>query len=144
MVDPERLRRLLAVLDGYRERLVALRDLPLRTYLGEEAFAGRYLVQAAAQTCIDVANHMIASEGWRVPKDYRDAFTVLEERGVLTPELATRLRALAGLRNRLVHLYDDIDDRLVHDFLSDGLGDLETFASATARFVSEPGGDGVS
>lgn len=143
MVDADRLRRLLSVLDGYRGRLAALGDLPLDTFLDDEAYAGRYLVQAAAQVCIDVANHVIASEGWRVPADYRDAFTVLEEHDALTPELAGRLRALAGLRNRLVHLYDDIDDRLIHDFLQDRLADLEAFAAAAARLAAEPT-DGTS
>lgn len=135
MVDPDRVRRLLATLDHYRRHLARLGDLPLEQYLEEQVFAGRYLVQAAAQTCIDVANHLIASEGWRVPADYRDAFTVLEEEDVVDADLAARLRALAGLRNRLVHLYDDIDDRLVHTFLEERLGDLEAFAAAVARLV---------
>jgi uncharacterized protein YutE (UPF0331/DUF86 family) len=138
MVDPERVRRLLAMVDNYHDHLATLRDLPVETYLAEQAFAGRYLVQAAAQACIDVTNHVIASEGWRVPKDHRDAFTVLEEQDVLADELADRLRALAGLRNRLVHLYDDVDDRLVHEFLQDRLTDLEAFAATVARLAAEP------
>jgi uncharacterized protein YutE (UPF0331/DUF86 family)/predicted nucleotidyltransferase len=100
--------------------------------------AGRYLVQASAQTCIDVANHVIASEGWRVPRDHRDTFAVLEEAGVLDTALAARLRALAGLRSRLVRLYEDIDDLLVHEYLELGLADLSDFASAVAALVAEP------
>lgn len=142
MVDPERVRRLLTLLERYRGHLAALRDLDRDVYVDEQAFAGRYLVQAAAQTCIDVANHVIASERWRVPMDYRDTFTVLEEHDVLTPELATRLRALAGLRNRLVHLYEDIDDRLVHELLQERLPDLKAFATVIAGVVAAAEGDG--
>lgn len=141
MVDVERVRRLLAALERYRGHLTALRDLPLETYLEEGSFAARYLIQAAAQTCIDVANHVIASEGWRVPRDYRDAFTVLEEEDVLDAALAERLRALAGLRNRLVHLYEDVDDRLVHAYLQDRLTDLELFASSVAGLLVQSDGD---
>ncbi|MDQ3989756.1 MAG: hypothetical protein M3291_11260 [Actinomycetota bacterium] len=53
-----------------------LRELPITEYLRGEVYAGRYLVQVSAQTCIDLANHIIASEGWRAPRDFGDTFTV--------------------------------------------------------------------
>lgn len=140
MVDPGRVRSLLGTLETYRTRLAELRELPADRYLREEAFSGRYLVQAAAQTCIDVAQHLIASEGWRTPKDFRDTFTVLEENGVLASALAERLRGLAGLRNRLVHLYAEVDDSLVLEAIGEGLEDLDGFAAAVARFVEASGG----
>jgi hypothetical protein len=83
VVDPDTLRRRLAALALYRARLAALASLPGERFVTEQAYAGRYLVQAAAQACIDLANHVISSEGWRVPIDYHDAFTVLEEHDVL-------------------------------------------------------------
>ena len=135
MVDPGRIRRLLEALAEYRTELERLRDAPLAEYRGERAYAGRYLVQAAAQACIDVANHVIASSGWRAPADFRDAFTVLEEQGVIDPDLANRMRALAGLRNRLVHVYEKVDDGIVHDSLGAGLEDLSNYAQAIARLV---------
>jgi uncharacterized protein YutE (UPF0331/DUF86 family) len=135
VVDPARVRRLLESLGAHRDRLAELGDHPRDRYVDEERFAGRYLVQASAQICIDVANHLISSEGWRVPKDFRDAFTVLEERGVLDTPLADRLRALTGLRNRLVHLYEEVNDDLVHQAIREGLGDLDAFARAVAGFV---------
>jgi len=139
MVDPDRVRRLLDALSSYRERLAELRDMPPDRYVTEQALAGRYLVQASAQACIDIANHVISSEGWRVPKDFRDAFTVLEENGVIEPQLAERLRALAGLRNRLVHVYEEIDDTIIHGALPEGLEDLDVFARAIAGLVEEGG-----
>jgi uncharacterized protein YutE (UPF0331/DUF86 family) len=54
---------------------------------------------------------------------------------VLDSDLAERLRALAGLRNRLVHLYEDVDDSLVHRALPDRLRDLDGFGRAIARLV---------
>jgi uncharacterized protein YutE (UPF0331/DUF86 family) len=89
----------------------------------------------AAQVSIDLANHVIASSGWRTPTDFRDGFTVLEERGVLPSDLAERMRALAGLRNRLVHVYEDIDDRIIYASLPEGLSDLSEYAAAIARLV---------
>ncbi|MBA3575000.1 MAG: DUF86 domain-containing protein [Pseudonocardiales bacterium] len=136
MVDLDRIHQRLQLLTGYLHELRRLRDLPVIEYLQYEVYAGRYLVQVAAQTCIDLANHVIASEGWRTPRDFGDSFTVLHEYGVIDDALAGRLRGLAGLRNRLVHVYDEIDDVRVHQALSTGLPDLDAFATAVARLAS--------
>lgn len=135
IVDPTRVQRLLEGLASYREQLGSLRELPTDEYVREHAFAGRYLVQACAQVSIDLANHVIAASGWRAPADFRDSFTVLEEHRVLEPELAEKMRALAGLRNLLVHVYEEVDDRMVHASLADGLDDLGRYAQAIARLV---------
>lgn len=132
MVDPDRVRRLLANLEAFLAELAAIRKVPLENYRGTAAYSGRYLVQAAAQACLDVANHVISSEGFRVPKDFRDAFTVLEEETLLDAHLAENMRALAGLRNRLVHLYGDVDDELIHSYLAEALTDIGAFARIIA------------
>jgi uncharacterized protein YutE (UPF0331/DUF86 family) len=95
MVDLDRVQQRLELLAGYLRELRRLRDLPVAEYLRNEVYAGRYLVQVAAQTCIDLASHIIASEGWRAPRDFRDTVTVLHEHGVIDDALAGRLRGLA-------------------------------------------------
>jgi len=140
VVDPDRVRRLLEALSAYRAQLAELSAMERPRYLDEQALAGRYLAQVAAQACIDTAGHVIASSGWRAPRDFRDAFTVLEENDVLEQRLAERLRALAGLRNRLVHVYEDVDDGLVYDHIAEGLADLDAFARAIAELLAEDAG----
>lgn len=129
MVDPDRVRRLLGALARYRAALAAPASA--------DPFRRRYLVQVAAQACIDIANHVIASEGWRVPDDFADAFTVLEEHKVLESPLAGRLRALARMRNLLVHVYAEVDDARVAAQVAEGLGDLDDFAKAVAGLLNE-------
>lgn len=130
MVDPDRVRRLVGALGRWRDVLAAE---------PADALARRYAMQAAAQAAIDLANHVIASEGWRVPQDYGDAFTVLAEHEAIDRDLAGRLRALAGLRNLLVHLYDDVDDDRVAREVQRGLPDLALFAETVAALLEEPG-----
>jgi len=52
--------------------------------------------------------------------------------GVLDAEPAERMRALAGPRNRLVHVYEEVDDGIVHESPSEGLSDLSSFSRAIA------------
>ncbi len=66
MVDLDRIHQRLELLAGYLRELRRLRDLPAAEYLKHEVYAGRYLVQVAAQTCIDLTNHVIASPGCEI------------------------------------------------------------------------------
>ena len=128
MVDPARVRRLLAMLEQYRSLLAE--DAP-------DPFRRRHLVQTAAQICIDLAQHVIAADGHRVPRDYGDTFRVLAEVCVIDPELAERLVRLAGARNVIVHLYTEVDDELLARAVRDGgLDDLDLFARRIAGLVA--------
>jgi uncharacterized protein YutE (UPF0331/DUF86 family) len=127
MVDPDRVRRLLTMLERYRG-LLALDD--------PDPYRRRHLVQTAAQISIDLANHVIAADGYRPPRDYGDAFRVLAEEGVLDEALAMRMVALAGARNLIVHLYAEVDDeRLAKAVREGGLDDLDAFARRIARLA---------
>ena len=54
---------------------------------------------------------------------------VIEEQGLVPPDLGKRLRQMAKLRNRLVHLYGEIDDAYVYEFIKADLKDIEEFKS---------------
>lgn len=124
------------MLGRYLTRLRQLAGEPSAAYINDHAYEGRYLVQASAQICIDLANHLIASQAWVPAREFREAFTRLGDHGVLEADLVTRMQSLVGLRNRLVHLYDDVDDLLVHQALADGLADFDAFAQAIAHQAS--------
>ena len=128
MVDPDRVRRLLSMLERYRGLLAA--DDP-------DPYRRRHLVQTAAQIAIDLANHVIAADGYRPPRNYGDAFRVLAEVGVLDDGLAARMVALAGARNLIVYLYAEVDDeRLARAVRDGGLAALSAFAAAIAGLVT--------
>jgi len=83
---------------------------------------------------LDVANHIIAAKGFRAPKDYADTFKVLEEHEVLDKELVMKLRQMAKFRNRLVHLYGEIDDAYVYTFITNDIKDIMEFKKVIADF----------
>lgn len=115
-----------------RERLVGYGDRERDGYLTDEeaVAASKYLLVTAIEDVLSVANHIIASEGWRSPADYGDAFAVLREHEVVSRDLAARLSSMARFRNLLVHVYADVDDARVHRFLQADLGDFDDFATA--------------
>jgi len=129
VVSPERLEEKFRRLGEYLAVLRQLRDVPAQALLGDLVRMGsvKYYLQVSIESCIDVAQHVIASEGFRPPQDYADTFTVLAERGILEQDFAERLRRMAKFRNRLVHLYGEIDDRQVVGMLGGDLGDFDRF-----------------
>lgn len=85
------------------------------------------------ETRIHIANHIIASENYRFPKDNADSFTVLVEQGIVPAAEKDHLTAMARFRNRLVHLYWSVENERVHEYLQGSLDDLERFEQAVAR-----------
>ncbi len=48
---------------------------------------------------------------------------------------------MAGLRNRLVHLYWEIDDIQLYDYLQGELGDFDLFVQHILAFVKQSTAD---
>lgn len=94
----------------------------------------------AVQVCADLASHLIADAGWPPARSLAEAFSRLEERGVLTAGTAEALRRAVGLRNVVAHGYARLEVPRAFDAASAGTADLERFAqeiSAWARAVPE-------
>jgi uncharacterized protein YutE (UPF0331/DUF86 family) len=134
MVNKAKLDQMLSNLRGFLGVLKTLGAVPRDRFLKDADKIGnaKYHFVISIECCIDVANHVIASENYRFPRDNADGFVVLVEQGVLDESLREPLRAMAKLRNRLVHLYWDVDDGAVHDYLQRSLQDMERFARAVA------------
>lgn len=142
MVDPARLRDLLTRIRSRRRDLQSYAALEADDYLSEpeRVHASKYLLITAIEDALAAANHIIASEGFRTPSDYADAFRSLAEAGVLSPDHARRLEGMARFRNLLVHVYTRVDDRRVHEFLRQDLGDLDGLVEAILKGFPDLGG----
>jgi uncharacterized protein YutE (UPF0331/DUF86 family) len=90
----------------------------------------------AVQVCADVANHLIADQGWPAPRTTGEAFTRLAEHGVIAPELAAGLKLAVGFRNVIVHGYAGVELRPLHRASMAGVDDLDAFARAVARWAN--------
>ena len=131
MVSKEKIFQKFSLLDDYMNILKDIAKKPVNTFLKDKILLGsaKYYLQVSIECCLDVANHIIASERFRVPKDYADSFKVIEEEGLVSGELGKRLQQMAKFRNRLVHLYGDIDDKNVHQYINKDVKDLVEFKS---------------
>jgi uncharacterized protein YutE (UPF0331/DUF86 family) len=122
-------------LDEYLEILTKISKTPKETFLKDKILIGsaKYYLQVSIECCLDVANHIIASEKLRAPRDYSDSFLVIQEEGLISSELGDKLRQMAKFRNRLVHLYGEIDNTNVYEYIKGDLKDIEEFKSVIIK-----------
>lgn len=121
----------------YVERLERYRAVDRQQFVADSDthhLAERYL-HLAVESALDIANHIIADQGFEAPETYRDAFAILGKHQIISSELARRLQAWAGFRNVLVHAYLDIDHGLAWDAIAHDLQDLRSLAAVAAKLL---------
>jgi len=125
-------------LRGYVQKLIHLASLPRKEFLSDftKLESAKHLFQVSVECCLDVGNHIIASERFRAPKTYAETFEVLVEQKILADEFLPTLRQMVQFRNRLVHLYWEIDAEVIYDILQKNLRDFDTFTSEILKYLS--------
>ncbi|MBW1714987.1 MAG: DUF86 domain-containing protein [Deltaproteobacteria bacterium] len=84
-------------------------------------------LQRAVQAVIDLATHIVASEGLGLPDTIKDNFHLLYEGKIIHRELAKRMEGMVGFRNIAVHNYESLDEEILKSILGEHLADLEEF-----------------
>lgn len=130
--------RKLADLERYLGQLAPYRDVDLDTYRGDwktQRIIERTL-HLAIESCMDVADHLVADKRLRVPESGAETFEVLGEAGLLPHGLVSALAKMVGFRNILVHDYARLDPTIVLRVLRTELTDLEQFRHAVVAYVT--------
>lgn len=129
-VDAAIIRRKLQHIVASIEGLRPLARLSVDEYRARfyERKAAERLLQEAIEAALDINAHLVAELGGEVPDDYYGGFLKIGALGILPPELARSLAPSAGLRNRLVHEYEALDDAKV-------LASIGTLLDVYPRYV---------
>jgi uncharacterized protein YutE (UPF0331/DUF86 family) len=90
----------------------------------------------AVQSCVDVASHIVADEGWTPAGTLADAFARLAAHGVISEPVRRALARAVGLRNVVAHGYAGSDPAIVHVASTAGLRDLEAFSAEVAAWLN--------
>lgn len=90
-------------------------------------------LQRAYEAAIDLAMHGVRTRRLGIPQDSRDAFGLLHDNGVISAELARKMKAMVGFRNIAVHQYQDLDLGVVRAILERRLGDFREFVAVMVR-----------
>ena len=103
----------------------------------EKIQASKHSLQEAIESSLDIANHIISSQGWERAETYSDMFERLYEEEVLEKDLNKRLADMARFRNLLVHRYGKIDDRRLFRILNENIDDLHEFVEDIQIYLQQ-------
>ena len=84
-------------------------------------------LQRAVQAAVDLATHIVASEGLGLSDTIKDNFKLLKHAGIINEQLALRMQSMVGFRNIAIHDYRAIDKGILKSILANNLKDVEDF-----------------
>lgn len=141
VVDKKLIFRKISLIIRDLEKLRPISLLSWQEYQGKfdyEALAERYLERIIGRM-IDINFHLIVENGYPPPEDYFSSFKMLGELKIISHTLADSLPRLAGLRNRLAHEYDSINERKIYDELKKTTKEALIYLRAVEKFNGNNG-----
>jgi uncharacterized protein YutE (UPF0331/DUF86 family) len=139
MIDRELVTRKITLILKDLSSLTDLSRLTREAYLANpinEVLAERYLERMIGRM-IDINYHLITESGHPPPKDYHESFEMLGTMGILPGEFSREIAFSAGLRNRIVHDYEEIDASKVYEALKEAVQQVPMYLDHVNRFVEK-------
>jgi len=127
-----------------KERLSALREL---ANLNEDDFksdkrnigSACYWLQTMVESMIDIAQHIAVKEGLIKSTDVSSAdfFEEMAAAGIISKENMRKYRVMIKFRNRVVHLYQQVNEDEILKILKEDLKDYDVFLKEIAEFMAK-------
>lgn len=126
-------------IDEALERLEFFRPLSRKHFVADTSSvdqASRRLLRAI-EAAVALCDHVCTAQLHVPVAGYTDGFATLAVGGVIAPDLAARLQALARYRNPLVHMIWKLDHDRVFEAIQRDLPDLRAFSTAVAQLTGD-------
>lgn len=92
-------------------------------------------IQLIVDNMIDINNEIIAYKNIEPADDYYDSFIKLGKNNILPEELSNTLAPLAGLRNRLVHDYEGIDQKILFNTIQRRIENIKEYLRVVSEII---------
>lgn len=128
-IDRDKILVKLSFLQDNINKLEELKQLSEEEFLGDfrNIYSAKYLLQTSIEAMLDISNHIVARNKWSKIESNRDSFEALYKNGIIPQEYIDRFFLMAKFRNRIVHMYIDIDDKVIYNILKNNIEDLKIF-----------------
>ena len=102
--------------------------------------AAERLFHLAIESCINIANKILSLEQFNKPvtppETYADIFRELGNLGIVTKPFSEKLVKMAKFRNRLVHLYWEVDTGELYKYMTENLEDFQAFIDQIVNYYN--------
>lgn len=129
MVDRELVLSKISSLKRHIERLKGIARIKEHVYLDslDAQDIAIHNLQMAIQKCIDIGNHFFSEWDIGAPASYSEVFDAMRKRKIISRAMFDKLVKMVGLRNRIVHEYEDVEHKKIYVFIKHDLRDFDLF-----------------
>ena len=141
MLDKDFIKRKLALNQQELERLKSFESLTFQEIAsdpGKYAACERYLERLIGRA-IDINRHIIAEKGTITGevRRYRDTFLRLADIGVYPKEFAEAIAPSAGLRNALVHEFNNVDPEMLKKSIEQAITEYNEYGAYVLQYLGQ-------
>jgi len=135
----DKIERNLSLIQEFLSGLKELSGISEVDFLSDKrnpASAESYL-RRSLEAVFDIGRHILAKSYGVKELEYKKIALELGEKGIVDKEYVRALLKMAGYRNRMVHLYQEITPEEIYGILKNHLSDIDRFVSEIFRFLED-------
>jgi len=139
VVNADKILQKLRVIKENLAKLTILKNVSEETFISDfQKFdAAKYNLQTTIEAMVDICNHIISRLAYDIPRTNADSFRVLCRKKILDPGMEETFLAMARFRNRVVHLYDQVDNKEIYRIIQQNLSDFKKFIKDITNFLDK-------
>jgi len=140
MIDKDRIKSKIKTVKQEREYLKDFESMSYEVFLDSdnihEYYGAVHHLQVAIQAVLDIAQHIASYQRFKNYSSNKEVFEVLKDNNVITNATAIHMITAVGLRNVIVHQYEEVDPKKVYDIIQNHLADLDVFILEIDKYIS--------
>lgn len=127
------------LIDGYLGEAKELFRLPDKEMLADSGrlHIAERLLQLLVDTIIDINEYFIKELNLLAAEDYHSTFKILADGGILPMDFAQKIAPVVGLRNKIVHRYEEVDKQLFLKSFRENIDDFRAYLNFINKYLDK-------
>lgn len=137
MVNQDKVRHKMKIIENNLLKLHSLSHISSSEFVSDfrNVESAKHLFQVSIEAMGDICDHIVAKNRMGTPESLADSFAILANNGYLNQENTKQYITMAKFRNKIVHLYQEIDDKEIYRILQDNLDDFKRFLAEIIQII---------
>ena len=139
MLDKTKIKEKLRMVERERSLLEDFVGVSFEDFIADENvhkyYGALHHLQLALQAVLDVGQHIIAQKLFESYRENKEVFRILAGRSILSKESKRAFEAAIGVRNILVHHYEEVDPKIIHEVIQNNLSDFDRFVVEIGEYL---------
>jgi uncharacterized protein YutE (UPF0331/DUF86 family) len=136
-IDREKIKQRFSEINETLSEVRRLSSLPEEEFWSKKEYiaAVKYYLLQAIEAVGSICVHVAARKFNKGVSAFGECFNVLEKEGVISKDLAARLRKMVKFRNKLIHRYWEIENKKVLQYTKEDLNDFNEFMKVIEKLL---------